>query len=140
MNGRDVRVRVVIEIKLAPQQQIMSICKKLAIEAAPGLRVYAATENGKPLGCCGFEMSGDKGTLCFTAMEDASLSPIEDGLLRSALSLMFESGVATVDCKGGVPAKMLVRLGFKGKNGVYSLNLNESFLTRGCCCGKDKNK
>lgn len=127
-----------IEIKLAPQQKIEEICARLGIAATPGLRVYAATEKGEPLGCCGFEMRGDNGSLSFTSMEDASLALIEDGLLRSTLSFMFESGVETVACKGGVPAKMLTRLGFKDRDGEYFLDLNNSFLTQGCCCGAKK--
>lgn len=122
--------------------QIAEICVKLGVKAAPGLRVYAADEKGKPLGCCGFEMNGSEGKLAFTHMENAGLAPIEDGLLRSALSLMFESGVVTVTCNQGVPCavpeKMLKALGFRQKDDVYSLNLSNSFLTQGCRCDKTK--
>lgn len=124
-----------IEIKLAASERIAEICEKLGVENDPALSVYVATENGQVLGCCGFKMDGSIGELCFTSIEDPSLAPIEDGLLRSALALMLDSGVETAYCKGGVPAKMLKRLGFKEKDGVYLLELNNSFLTQASCCG-----
>lgn len=131
-----------IEIKLMKPQHIGEICGQLGVKMTPELQVYDATSKGEPLGCCGFEMDGSNGVLVFTHMESDGLAPIEDGLLRSSLSLMFESGVATVTCNIGVPCavpeKMLKALGFKQKDKLYSLNLNNSFLTQGCHCANDK--
>jgi hypothetical protein len=127
-----------IEIKLAPEEKIEEICEKLGIAKTEGLYVYAAMERDEPLGCCGFAFSGSEGELRFTSIEGAGLAMIEDGLLRSSLSMMFEHGVEFVICEGSVRAVMLKRLGFNEAEGVYSLELKDSFLTHGCDCGKEK--
>jgi hypothetical protein len=121
-----------IEIKLAVPQKIDEICLSLKIEHTQGLQVYVACEKGEELGSCGFEMLSGVGTLLFTSMSSANLALIEDGLIRSTLALMFESGVEDVTCGVGVDPKMLKRLGFKEKDGVYALSLSHSFLTQVC--------
>lgn len=125
-----------IEIKLATSEKIAQICEKLGQKNDPALKIYVATERGEILGYCGFKIDGGEGELCFTAMQGPGLAPIEDGILRSTLAYMLDSGVETVKCKGDVPEKMLKRLGFKEQGGVYALDLGDSFLTQDCCCGK----
>lgn len=125
-----------IEIKFAAQNELKEICKRLEIEFLEGLKVYAAVEAGNPLGGCGFYVNGKQGTLAFTYMNENGLEPIEDGLLRASLSYMFENGVETAVSKGNISEKMLRRLGFKEKDGIYVLDLLHSFLTAGCSSAK----
>ena len=123
-----------IEIILATPEKIDEICSNLKFESKPSLKIYAAYENDKDkeLGCCGFELNGKIGRLYFTEIREVNLKFIEDGLLRSTLALMYDSGVEIVTCNGGVDLKILKKLGFKEKDGEFSLSLNDSFLTRNC--------
>jgi len=121
-----------IEIKFAGINEVKEICHRLNVEYTEGLKVYAAVEAGNPLGGCGFYVDGKQGTLAFTYMNEAGLDPIEDGLLRASLSYMFENGVETAISKGNISEKMLRRLGFREKDGVYVLDLLHRFLTAGC--------
>lgn len=122
-----------IEIKLIPKEKITEFCAQNDLAYSPALKIYAATEKGEPLGCCGFAYSGAEGELLFTSMAGPGLAPIEDGIVRSTLSYMLESGVKSASCRGGVPERQLRVLGFKEKDGVYKLDLTDSFLTRGEC-------
>ena len=127
-----------IEIKLLNETSIAELCDKIGVNAPQGLLVYAAIERGEPLGCCGFIVDGENGALLFTHMEQDGLSPIEDGLLRASLSMMYEHGVLNADCKGGIPEIRLRALGFKQKDDVYKLNFKNSFLTQECHCAAKK--
>lgn len=121
-----------IEIKFIPDAGVCNLCRELNIEYKTGMKVYAAAQGNEKIGQCGFYIEGDKGVLSFTAMNGGGLEPIEDGLLRASLSYMYENGAANALCGGGVPGKMLKRLGFKENNGVFLLDLAHSFLTSGC--------
>lgn len=121
-----------VEIKLLEAAEIMELCARIGLPKQENLFVYSAKERGQILGSCGFTIDGENGTLVFTHMEEDGLAPIEDGLLRSALSMMYEHGVHTTECSDRIPEKMLRPLGFNEQDGVYTLYLPKSFLTQGC--------
>lgn len=122
-----------IEIKLANEDAKKEISEKFSYKASPLVNIYTAKENGKYLGACGFEKEGGRGKIVFSGVEDDSLKMIEDGLLRASLSYFYECGVKTVSCGSCVEPIMLKRLGFREKDGLYILDLENSFLTKGCC-------
>lgn len=128
-----------IEIKLASKEKIIEICDKHNLKFDSELQIYVAAINGETLGFCGFKYRGEEGEIVFCVMNDEKSFLIEDGLLRSSLSLMYEAGVAKVKCHGGVAEKSLLYVGFKQNDGVYVLDLNESFLTQSCCAKSKKN-
>jgi hypothetical protein len=123
-----------IEIKLASPEKLVEICTQLNIESNCHLKIYVAYDGAEELGSCGFQIFGKQGSLDFSYMKEENLRMIEDGLLRSALSLMFETGVEVAVCGGGVDPRMLKRLGFQQNGTEYSLTLKDSFLTQGCGC------
>lgn len=126
-----------IEMKLANSSTITEVCNKFNIEETPRLQIYVAKEKDEILGYCGFEIEKEEGRIVFANVTDSSLMMIEDGLIRAALALMFyDRGVKTAVNNGNVEAPMLTRLGFKNEDNMLKLNLEDSFLTKGCGCSK----
>ncbi len=121
-----------IEILLVPESGLRPLCARLGVPAFPGLLVYAAKDGAQELGWCGFIPRGDEGELCFSHVAEPSLRLLEDGLLRCALSYLYEHGVRKAFCRGSVDPRLLKRLGFSRQGEVWKLGFAGSFLEQGC--------
>lgn len=126
------RAERMIEILLVPERGLEPLCARLGVPARPGLLVYAAKDGAQELGWCGFIPGGDEGELFFSHAAEPSLRMLEDGLLRCALSYLYEHGARKAFCRGSVDPRLLKRLGFSQRGKRWTLDFSGSFLEQGC--------
>ena len=120
-----------IEISLLDEKSAQAAAGQMGCVGEGGMLVYEAEQGNEMLGRCVFGTAGTQGRIYGISMCGDGLLPIADGLLRSALSLMYGRGVTEVACGGGVEDVLLCRTGFARQGDGWKLLLKESFFA-GC--------
>jgi hypothetical protein len=124
-----------IEIKLLEDKDSALICNSNNVLFKKGIFVYQASENGRELGICIFGIENGDGRLYAVVMNGDEQMPIADGLIRSALSLMYQRGVIEALCSGRIAKTLLLGAGFRQSGENWLIKLKESFFAG---CGGDK--
>jgi hypothetical protein len=120
-----------IEIRLLDYKAAAAVCADAGASFKAGMLVYEASEGGEAAGDCIFGIEAGEGRLYGVPMKGGGQLPIADGLVRSALSLMYQRGVADVVCCGAVDQGLLLGAGFRPDGEVWKARLKESFFS-GC--------
>lgn len=121
-----------IEIRLWEAAQARPFFESAGVPPCENGLAYEAREQNGSLGTILFAPEGERGAIFSVRMSQEGLLPIADGLIRSALSLLFGRGVRQVICEGGVEPVLLRGVGFRElRRGMWSIALTERFFM-GC--------
>jgi hypothetical protein len=131
-------VSKMIEIRLLDDKSAAAALISSELASNNGMFVYEAVEGSKTLGLCIFSITGEKGRLYRVSMCSGGLLALEDGLMRSALSLMYKRGARDVVCCGKLDKALLFNTGFRQSGEQWILSLSESFFA-GCASVKKNN-
>ena len=125
-----------VEVKATSTENGQAVCKDLGLEYIKGeTKVLLATENGKHLGSCVYDVKGDTMTLRDITPSDSFV--MADSLLRSALFVAANKGIFNVYWAENIDAELILKLGFV-KN-ITNCSIDVTNLFSSCeNCKKDK--
>lgn len=125
-----------VEVKATSTENGQAVCKDLGLEYIEGeTKVLLATENGKHLGSCVYDVKGDTMTLRDITPSDSFV--MADSLLRSALFVAANKGIFNVYWAENIDAELILKLGFV-KN-ITNCSIDVTNLFSSCeNCKKDK--
>lgn len=134
-----------IEITLIKDPaEVECLCRENGAGCPAGTLAYRMTQGGRKTGLCLFclEAAAARGVLLLVAAEEEGLL-LADGLIRSAVSWLYDRGAARVfaaqgtlhGAKPDAEALLFRRLGFGPAQGGWELEVTENFF-KGCCAGK----
>ncbi len=125
-----------VEVKATSCEKGQAVCNTLGLEYRLGeTTVLLATENGKQIGSCVYDVKGD--TMIIRDITPSDNFVMADSLLRSALFVAANKGIFNVFWAENISAELILKLGFV-KN-ITNCSIDVTNLFSSCeNCKKDK--